>query len=60
VLLECNPRVGGASTLGFLAGVDSPAWAIAEALGEPVEPRVGAYRRGLRLVRYPADRLVEA
>lgn len=60
VVLECNPRVGGASTLGFLAGVDSPAWAIAEALGEPVEPRVGGYRRGLRLVRYPADRLVEA
>jgi hypothetical protein len=26
---------------------------------QEVEPRVGAYRRGLRLVRYPADRLIE-
>jgi len=58
-LLECNPRVGGASTLGFHAGVDTPRWAIEEALGQSVEPRLGSYRRGLRLVRYPADRLIE-
>jgi carbamoyl-phosphate synthase large subunit len=57
-LLECNPRVGGASTLGFHAGVESPRWAIREALGETIEPQIGAYRRGLRLVRYPADRFV--
>jgi carbamoyl-phosphate synthase large subunit len=58
-VLECNPRVGGASTLGFHAGVESPRWAVAEAGGETVEPRLGAYRRGLRLVRYPSDRLIE-
>ena len=58
-LLECNPRAGGASTLGFAAGIESPDWAIAEAGGELVEPRLGAYRRGLRLVRYPVDRLIE-
>ena len=58
-LIECNPRVGGASTLGFSAGVDSVRWAIREARGETVQPQLGAYRRGLRLVRYPADRLVE-
>jgi len=58
-LLECNPRVGGASTLGFHAGIDTPGWALAEAAGEAVEPRLGGYRRGLRMVRYPADRLVE-
>lgn len=57
-LLECNPRVGGASTLGFHAGVESPRWAIREALGETIEPQLGAYRRGLRLVRHPADRLI--
>jgi carbamoyl-phosphate synthase large subunit len=56
-LLECNPRVGGASTLGFHAGVDTPAWSLAEAHGATVEPRLGSYRRGLRMVRYPADRL---
>jgi carbamoyl-phosphate synthase large subunit len=59
VLLECNPRVGGASTLGFHAGVDTPAWAIRESRGEAVAPRVGGYRRGLRMVRYPADRFIE-
>lgn len=58
-LIECNARVGGASTLGFAAGVDSPRWAIEEAGGGTVAPRVGSYRRGLRLVRYPADRLIE-
>ena len=58
-VLECNPRVGGASTLSFHAGVESPRWAAAEARGETVEPRLGGYRRGLRLVRYPSDRLIE-
>ena len=58
MLLECNPRVGGASTLGFHAGIDTPRWAIEEALGETLEPQLGAYRRGLRLVRYQADRLI--
>jgi carbamoyl-phosphate synthase large subunit len=53
--MECNPRVGGASTLAFEAGLRFPAWAILEALGEAVEPRVGDYERGLRLIRYPAD-----
>jgi carbamoyl-phosphate synthase large subunit len=58
-VLECNPRVGGASTLGFHAGVDTPAWALAEARGERVEPRLGGYRRGLRMVRHPADLFIE-
>ena len=38
-LIECNARVGGASTLGFEAGVASPQWAIREARGETVEPQ---------------------
>lgn len=59
ILIECNARVGGASTLGFAAGVDSPRWAIEEAGGGTVAPQAGSYRRGLRLVRYPADRLIE-
>lgn len=58
-LIECNARVGGASTLGFAAGVDSPRWAIEEAGGGTVAPRRGGFRRGLRLVRYPADRLID-
>ena len=58
-LIECNARVGGASTLGFHAGIETPRWAMAEARGETVAPQLGRYRRGLRLVRYPADRLIE-
>jgi hypothetical protein len=58
-LLECNARVGGASTLGFHAGVDTPRWALLEARGATVAPHLGRYRRGVRLVRYPADRLIE-
>jgi carbamoyl-phosphate synthase large subunit len=58
-LLECNPRVGGASTLGFHAGIETPRWALAEAAGQRVAPQMGRYRRGLRMVRYPADRLIE-
>ena len=58
-VIECNARVGGASTLGFVAGVDTPRWALAEARGEPVVPRIGTYQRGLRLVRYAADLLIE-
>ena len=60
VLLECNARVGGASTLGFHAGVDSPALGDrARRVARRSSRALGGYRRSLRLVRYPADRLVE-
>ena len=55
-LIECNPRYGGASALAFEAGLESPRWSLLEALGETLEPQVGAYRRGLRLLRYSTDR----
>ena len=48
-----------ASTLAFRAGVVFPRWAIREALGGTVAPQLGRYRRGLRLVRYPADCFIE-
>jgi carbamoyl-phosphate synthase large subunit len=53
--IECNPRVGGASSLGFRAGLESPRWSIEEAFGHTPEPRLGSYRRGLRLVRHTVD-----
>jgi carbamoyl-phosphate synthase large subunit len=56
--IECNPRYGGASALAFEAGLDSPRHALQEALGRHVAPRVGTYQRGLRLLRYAADRFV--
>jgi carbamoyl-phosphate synthase large subunit len=56
--IECNPRFGGASSLSIEAGLNSPRWSLAEALGEDVPVVLGQYRRGLRLVRYAADRFL--
>jgi carbamoyl-phosphate synthase large subunit len=56
--IECNPRYGGASALAFEAGLDSPRHALLEALGRHVAPQLGSYQRGLRLLRYSADRFV--
>ena len=55
-LIECNPRVGGASTLAFASGLDSLWWFLLEASGAdvadypflPVPPP-------LQLVRVPHD-----
>lgn len=59
VFVECNPRVGGASTLSFEAGLDTPYWSLLEARGGYVAPRIGQYRRGLKLIRYNTDRFIE-
>lgn len=55
-VIECNPRVGGASTLTFAAGLDSLWWFLLEASGVDVDgypflPRPAP----LRLVRVPHD-----
>lgn len=55
-MIECNPRIGGASTLSFQSGLNSPWWAILEAAGEdlstyPFRPTTHT----LRLVRIPKD-----
>jgi carbamoyl-phosphate synthase large subunit len=52
--VECNPRVGGASTLSFKAGLQSLVWFIKEGLGEPLPPF--HYKSTIkRLIRYPED-----
>jgi carbamoyl-phosphate synthase large subunit len=53
--IECNPRVGGASSLSFRAGLESPRWSIEEAFGRTTTPRLGSYQRGLRLIRHTVD-----
>lgn len=55
VVIECNPRLGGASTLALAAGLRTPSWFALEAEGRdpsilPFVPRVG-----MRLVRTPWD-----
>jgi carbamoyl-phosphate synthase large subunit len=56
-LVECNPRVGGASRLSWQAGLRSLDWFLAEALGKDTDaiPYCRAERE-MRMVRYPADR----
>ncbi len=56
VLVECNPRLGGASTLSLAAGLRSVAWAWLEAHGrDPEELPFAPEEPGLRLVRTAQD-----
>jgi carbamoyl-phosphate synthase large subunit len=56
-MLECNPRVGGASVLAFAAGLKTPQYLIEDALGiaPTPPPRIHA---GVRMVRAPDDRML--
>lgn len=56
VLVECNPRLGGASTLSLAAGLRSVEWAWLEAHGrDPGEVGFEPAAPGLRLVRTAHD-----
>ena len=56
VLVECNPRLGGASTLSLAAGLSSVEWAWLEAHGrDPGELAFEPAPPGLRLVRTAHD-----
>lgn len=56
--IEVNPRFGGAANLGFAAGAPTPEFAIREARGETLTPRLGEYEPGLVMLRYAEDRFV--
>ena len=55
-LIECNPRVGGASMLSIYVGLDSFYWFYSEVLGEDLSkyPFLTA-SKPVTLVRYPND-----
>jgi carbamoyl-phosphate synthase large subunit len=55
ILSEINPRFGGGAPLAFAARGDYPLWLIQCARGEPVEPRLGVYERGLYMTRSYAE-----
>lgn len=58
VLVECNPRLGGASTLSLASGLQSAAWAWLEAVGrDPDELPFVPEPPGLRLVRTAHDEI---
>lgn len=55
-VVECNPRVGGASTLSFAAGLDSLRWFLLEASGADISDEPFASpMKPQRLVRVPTD-----
>jgi len=59
-ILECNPRIGGASTLSYSLGLDSLGWFFQRCLQpEAALPEFVRYHGEKRLVRYPADRVFE-
>jgi carbamoyl-phosphate synthase large subunit len=58
LLIEVNPRFGGASNLSIRAGLDSPSRIIALLAGEkPRNPR--PIRFGLTMLRYSEDMIIE-
>ncbi len=53
-IIECNPRFGGASTLGIVMGVNSFVWFLLEALDLSLPPFIRE-RQEKRQVRHPED-----
>jgi carbamoyl-phosphate synthase large subunit len=61
LMLECNCRFGGASTLAVAAGLDSFYWFLLEASGANLETiDITLSSRPQRQIRYPADHVVPA
>ena len=59
VLTEINPRLGGGFPLALAAGGDYPTWILGSLKGEPLEPRLGQYRRGLYMTRHYQEIFLE-
>lgn len=56
-LIECNPRFGGASTLGLAMGLRTFEWFFQEALNMPLSPFIRSPKE-LRQVRYAEDLII--
>ena len=59
-IIECNARIGGASTLAFYCGLISPIWSILEAQGlshnaYPFNPN----RNRIRMIRNQKDSFID-
>lgn len=55
-LVEINPRFGGASSLSFACGVNSPLWLLEDINNQPLTPSPLKYDQ--RLMRYSEDLIV--
>ncbi|WP_321494911.1 NAD-dependent epimerase/dehydratase family protein [uncultured Desulfobacter sp.] len=58
-IIECNPRFGGASTLGIFCGLDSFYWFLLESRGADITdyPFVFDKDKKIKQVRYPKDKI---
>lgn len=59
MIIECNPRFGGASTASIAVGLDSFYWFFMECLGAEIEKL--SFSRSLhevRQIRYPVDEVI--
>lgn len=54
LLMEINPRLGGGAVCAVHAGADIPAYIIAEATAQPIEP-CRNWRPGTEIVRYQQE-----
>jgi carbamoyl-phosphate synthase large subunit len=55
-IIECNCRVGGASTLSMQAGLSSLQWFLLESVGRPLpEMQSASWATEMQLVRIPYD-----
>lgn len=54
-IIECNPRIGGASTASLKVGLDSLYWSIQEALGKDIDAEVFVRQPDITQVRIPYD-----
>jgi len=54
-ITDVNPRFGGAFPLPLAAGGRYPELALALAAGERPEPRLGDFREGIVMTRFPSD-----
>ena len=57
--IEVNPRFGGAASLGFAAGISTPALLVKLLKGEHVEPRIGAFKDNYFMLRYTDEIFME-
>ena len=56
LIIECNSRFGGASTLGIKAGVDSLYWSLQESIGVDISSiPVSMATKSIRQIRIPKD-----
>ena len=56
--VEINPRFGGAASLGFAAGCDSPRLIVDMVRGKKIAPFLGEFKEGLVMLRYTQDHIM--